>query len=298
MPLFFSIITPTYNRAHLLKKTAESVLSQQYDFFEWIIVDDGSTDHTNEVVASLADPRIRYYKIPNSERAIARNVGIQNAKGDYITFLDSDDVLYSNYLLNASLIIKNNPIPFFYLAFEFIDIHGKVLFPYKKSAPEELYKGNFLACLGVFIRKDVTEHLLFHEDRTLSGSEDYEYWLRIYARYGLSVFDQVSAAMVWHEERGELNIRNGEKFTNRILLLIQLIEEDRKNKNAFTKYQYRKLYSILYIYMAITLVKVDSKAKSFQYFWKAIKTDPFVCFSRSFLSYFYNVFRSSLKKGF
>ena len=86
----FSIIIPTYNRAAFLPKAIESVLAQTYTDWELIVVDDGSTDNTREVVAQYNDERIIYIYQENAERSAARNNGISQAKGDFICFMDSD----------------------------------------------------------------------------------------------------------------------------------------------------------------------------------------------------------------
>jgi len=93
MKPFFSIIVPTYNRAHLISKAIESVIAQSFVNWELIIVDDGSTDKTMDLIASYQekDTRIRYIYQENAERSAARNNGIDHAKGEYICFLDSDD---------------------------------------------------------------------------------------------------------------------------------------------------------------------------------------------------------------
>lgn len=96
---FFSVIIPTYNRAKYIKKAIESVLNQTFSDFELIIADDASTDNTKEIVSSIKDSRIIYFKNEkNLERCITRNKGIQMAKGKYIAFLDSDDYHLPNHL--------------------------------------------------------------------------------------------------------------------------------------------------------------------------------------------------------
>ena len=97
VPLF-SIILPTYNRVELLKVAIASVLAQSYQNFELIIVDDGSTDSTKEVVSGIKDERVRYFFQKNQERSIARNHGIDLAKGKYICFLDDDDYYMPDFL--------------------------------------------------------------------------------------------------------------------------------------------------------------------------------------------------------
>lgn len=89
-----SVVTPTYNRAHLLPRVWSS-LRDQRPAFEWIVVDDGSTDNTLDVIKNLADPRIIYHRLPcNRGVNAARNAGAKLAKGRYVIFLDSDDELY------------------------------------------------------------------------------------------------------------------------------------------------------------------------------------------------------------
>jgi len=86
------VIIPTYNRAHLIGRSIKSVLKQSYKDFEIIVVDDASTDNTKEVVMSFDDPRIQYISYEENKGAsVARNMGIEIAKGKYIAFQDSDD---------------------------------------------------------------------------------------------------------------------------------------------------------------------------------------------------------------
>lgn len=95
-----SVIIPTYNRANLIDRAIESVLAQTYEKWELILVDDGSTDNTEESIQKyLEDPRIKYVKKTNSGGAHSRNVGVENATGNYVTFLDSDDEALPDWLL-------------------------------------------------------------------------------------------------------------------------------------------------------------------------------------------------------
>lgn len=93
-----SIIIPSYNRETLITRSAQSVLNQTYKNIEVIIVDDGSTDNTSEVVSRIRDNRVRYIKQKNSGACVARNHGIDEAKGRYIAFQDSDDVWHQDKL--------------------------------------------------------------------------------------------------------------------------------------------------------------------------------------------------------
>ncbi|RIJ42775.1 glycosyltransferase family 2 protein [Pontibacter oryzae] len=108
MPLF-SIITPTYNRADLLPEMIQSVLDQTFADWELLIIDDGSVDHTADVVkAYTTDSRIKYIKKENSGAADSRNVGADCAVGSFLVFLDSDDIALENWLEQVSLQILSD----------------------------------------------------------------------------------------------------------------------------------------------------------------------------------------------
>ncbi|WP_407525576.1 glycosyltransferase [Lacibacter sp. MH-610] len=93
-----SIITPCYNAAPFLKEAMDSVLSQTYPHFEWVLVNDGSTDATEAIIHSSNDARIRYYKQENKGQCAASNFGLSKATGDYIKFFDADDVMNAQHL--------------------------------------------------------------------------------------------------------------------------------------------------------------------------------------------------------
>ena len=93
-----SVIIPTYNREEYVVKAIDSVLGQKFDDYEFIVVDDGSTDNTKEIVNKYGD-MIRYIYQHNSGVSAARNTGIKLAKGEWVAFLDSDDEWRPDYLL-------------------------------------------------------------------------------------------------------------------------------------------------------------------------------------------------------
>lgn len=104
-----SVIIPTYNRAHLVGRSIQSVLNQTYQDFEIIVVDDASTDNTEEVVKSFNDPRICYIRHKqNHGGSAARNTGIRTARGEYIAFLDSDDEWLPNKVAEQMRVFYGN----------------------------------------------------------------------------------------------------------------------------------------------------------------------------------------------
>ena len=104
-----SVIVPTYNYANYIGKAVDSVLCQSYSDLEIIIVDDGSTDNTKDIVSKFNDSRIHYFYQKNQGANVARNRGVAEANGEYILFLDSDDVLHPQHLEAYLQVALKNP---------------------------------------------------------------------------------------------------------------------------------------------------------------------------------------------
>src|SRR3990172_6722546 len=109
--VFFTVVIPTYNRAEFVVQAVSSVLAQTFIDFEALVIDDGSTDKTREKIEEQfsAEKRVTYFRQENSERGAARNNGIRKARGQYITFLDSDDLLHPGHLASLKKAIDTHP---------------------------------------------------------------------------------------------------------------------------------------------------------------------------------------------
>ena len=273
---FFSVIVSTYNRAPYISRSINSVLTQEFHDLELVIVDDGSTDDTQSVVGKFKDPRIKYIKINNSERGAARNVGIREAVGKYITFLDSDDILYCNYLSNAKqLSLKLNFPEIFRTAFDVKDQHGKILEQTTVSdqtVNTTLIYGNIMACLGVFISTDIVKKFLFVEDRRLAGTEDYELWLRIGSRHLIWNDNTITAAVIQHNQRSVVN-QNIELLEERIHLFINYVFSD--SQNEITYDHKKKLFiAMRYSYIALHASISGEKSVAVKYLLRATTKHP------------------------
>ena len=104
-----SVIIPCYNRAHILSETIDSLLAQTYRNFEALVIDDGSTDETRQVISRYTDPRIRYFYRVNGGLSAARNSGLDTARGEFIAFLDSDDLWHPWKLAAQIEIFRRHP---------------------------------------------------------------------------------------------------------------------------------------------------------------------------------------------
>ncbi len=202
---FFSIVVPTYNRAHLIDKTIRTILNQEFTDFELIIVDDGSTDHTTSVVNGFTDSRIAYLKKENAERGAARNFGCNKSQGKYVNYFDSDDLMYPNHLQVAYQFIqeKNSP-EFFHLGYDFKTSEGLVtrkVNSLSEDTTNQILFDNILSCNGVFLKRDVAIKFPFDENRVLASAEDWELWIRLICRYPILFNNKITTSVVGHDER-------------------------------------------------------------------------------------------------
>ncbi|MBK9400935.1 MAG: glycosyltransferase [Bacteroidetes bacterium] len=273
--LFFSVVIPTYNRSAFILKSLDSVFQQDYTNFEIIVVNDGSTDNTLEVLSTITDSRLKIVSIHNSERAAARNRGVEIAKGDYVTFLDSDDKYYSNYLSNANTVLlkKNKPV-FYHQAYEVRNTQGKIL-NYDTgygNGIKFLLDGNPLSCLGVFIKREEALKYPFVEDRGLSGSEDWELWIRLSVHYGLAKDKTLTACLIAHDTRSVIQIEQ-DKLLTRKKLLLHYIFQDKKVHEIYGKYENR-IISHSYTYIALHLILDGHPLEGIKFLLKAIALHP------------------------
>ena len=253
----FSVVIPTYNRAGFIRKTIESVLAQSFQDFEIIVVDDGSTDHTEEVVISIVSDKIRYYKKENAERAAARNFGAKISYGQYVNFLDSDDIVYPNHLQVANeFTVHHKGVEIFHLGYDVQDEHGKLLWSQTtiKNINNQIVSGNILSCNGVFIRRDVSLENQFNEDRALSSLEDWELWIRMSARLYFANSTQITSAIVLHEERSVMSA-DQKKLTLKADHFVKYVSEDTKNKEVYAD-QFKTIFSSVYMYTALHLAMI------------------------------------------
>lgn len=203
---FFSIILPTYNRAHFLPKAIASVLEQTFEDWELVIVDDGSTDNTREIVTSFMDPRIVYIYQVNQERSVARNNGIKKATGQYICFLDSDDYFLPEKLSNYKTAIEQStedPSILFYdgLVFEIDNEVREIALPLKdnQETTHEFLLQHPIGPLQVCGAKSIFCKHSFNPQ--LRIGEDVELWMRIAKESDFIAVDSHQTIVLEHEDR-------------------------------------------------------------------------------------------------
>ena len=198
----FSIVIPCYNREQFLTRSITSVLSQKFPIWKLVVVDDGSTDNTKEVVESFNDPRITYVYQENAERSAARNNGIVHSETNWICFLDSDDEYSSNHLSTLiEFIEKENPSPGLIatgllidngkatIKKDFLDLQANIL--------EEIGR-KFLIPSQVCVHRSILEIQNF--DPRFRLWEDTHLWLRIAAQYPVYQIEQYTVTQHVHND--------------------------------------------------------------------------------------------------
>lgn len=238
---FFSVVIPTYNRLELLKITLKSIHDQKFNDFEVIVVDNFSTDGTADFMQSQTDKRIKYIRNEsNRERSYSRNRGLEQAKGVYVTLLDSDDIMYKEGLKQAYAFISDHPgVKFFHCLYNIIDEKGLVvkartLEPIR-NAYRQICQGNFISCIGVFLHSDLAKKFKFSEDPKMIGSEDYEIWLRVMVEYQVLRLPIVICGMREHPNRSVYSsiYQNLEYQRD---YLISVIEDDEMMNKKYKNY--------------------------------------------------------------
>ncbi len=241
-----SVVIPSYNSAEYLAATLDSVLAQKGagSLFqqEIIVVDDGSTDNTQAVVEGYGE-RVIYHKIENSGRpAVPRNIGLKKAKGEYVAFLDSDDIWLPAKLKGQIEILNRDPKVILVSSnAEKIDAKGikmgglvviEQLLP-REPGYSELLKNNFICTSATVARRDTLVQMDgFDEKPELKAVEDYELWLRIAAKGKIAY--QVSPNVLYRVHDSNIS-RAGELLaTKRLVSVYKSVAKkvDKDNKGA------------------------------------------------------------------
>jgi glycosyltransferase involved in cell wall biosynthesis len=276
---YFSIVIPTYNRAHLISKAIDSVIAQTFENWELIIVDDGSTDNTKELIASYQeeDSRVGYIYQQNAERSAARNKGIEKAKGHYICFLDSDD-----YYLNERLIglfnhihEEKEPKLFYYTAITY-DHNGRLKErSERRRGDENIFEFIVQAIIGtpqVVLSMKILALERFNTQWNFG--EDMELWLRL-ARIEEPVLIESQATVVAteHEERS-INIKKYNSGMDQLNLFNSIFRKEHSGNEIDYRIK-RRLVSNTYFSIFKFWCYNNNRFKALFYLLKSICLLPF-----------------------
>ena len=244
---FFSIVLPTYNRAHIIDSTIQSVLTQTFIDWELIVVDDGSTDNTSDIIAKHnACGKIKYLWQTNQERSAARNAGIENSTGVFICFLDSDDTWRSCHLDILFQAIKENqqnPALYFTgMCWNFSDRKQDVIFESPKGKSQIEYTiEHQIGTPTVSIHHAILKELKFNT--SLNINEDVELFTRIAAKNQLIRIPVVTVDVFIHPDNTKGQTKD---YIAPQIKAMKLIFREGELRNEFSCSFKRKILKKLY----------------------------------------------------
>ena len=276
-----SVIIPTYNRENYISETIESVLNQTFQDFEIIVIDDGSTDKTKTKLEKFKS-KIKLIEQKNSERAVSRNNGVKNSSGEYIAFLDSDDLWASDKLEKQVEILDNkkNMILTYCQSFRINEKSKKIKTAKRQlqghNGPifDKLLLRNFIVSATPLIRRENFDKTNGFESKYIPY-EDWEFWLRFSLMGDFSFLNQPLAYYRIHPQQS-VKLTNAKKIEEVTTLLL---EDSFKLRNISDQIKNKSLglanLRFCYWYLlANDLKKANEKIKMAQELYSKFLLDP------------------------
>ncbi|MFH1985710.1 MAG: glycosyltransferase [Pseudomonadota bacterium] len=281
-----SVVIPTYNCEKFLQKAINSVLSQTYSNIEIIVVDDGSTDNTKEMVNNIESNILRYYYQDNSGPGSARNHGIEKALGSYISFLDADDYFHPENIEYKINIFENNPnIEWLFSDVVFVDTVGNEIclgseyfkndytsnkFKEKKIFKALLESGNFINTSGIIVRRNCFKNIgMFDENQLLH--QDYLQWLRLSYAYPNFIYIKKPLSYMTRRTTSWGNI--GVKSFIERLKLYEKIENEFSREVSEIRNSWNKRVADVYNRLGVSEMQ-SNKQLARKYYMKSILKKP------------------------
>jgi cellulose synthase/poly-beta-1,6-N-acetylglucosamine synthase-like glycosyltransferase len=288
-----SVIIPVYNGEKTIQETIESVLNQTFKDFELIVINDGSQDATLEIVERIQDPRLKAFSYTNAGQATSRNRGISHACGEYISFIDADDLWTPDKLEAQLRALQDNPQAA--VAYSWTkcidelgnfsrrgshisvngDVHAKLLLiDFIENGSNPLIRAQAIAEVGGF-------------DESMTPSEDRDLWLRLAARYHFVAVPSPQVLYRQSPNSASANILRMEAASLRV------IEQAFGQAPEFL--QYLKQSSLANIYKGLTFKALEGSLErqrgltAARLLWNSIKNDPALLRSRVILKVLFKI---------
>ncbi|MBW2251581.1 MAG: glycosyltransferase family 2 protein [Deltaproteobacteria bacterium] len=287
-----SVIVPTFNRADLLPKTVNSVLQQSFSNFELIIVNDGSPDHTDDVIAEYKDSRINYIKQKNKGLAGARNTGIENARGSYITWLDDDDQYLPDHLeiMYDAMEDAGEGYGFAYTSADIVDESGALVTSSKDSQLclsgdilEYTFFNYHIIASSMFVRREFFKELRF--DPQLRQAEDLDFALHILTKTK-ALFVKKSK-IIYLQTPGSLGKNHKQNYFKSFVL--ERFYNEVRRKNILPEKKTRKKIASCYLRAGNHHLNADRRKAAIYMYRKTVTYQP------SSLKAYFKIFQAMLK---
>ncbi len=236
---FFSVVIPLYNKQNYVQNTVQSVLDQTYENFELIIVNDGSTDNSLEVVKKIKSDKIKIVEQKNQGVSVARNTGISNASGKYIALLDADDYWYPHHLIELKKVIQLHPhAGIFCMGYEIL-IDGNKL----EKANYNLKEPNKIQLIDDYFNASIINPVIwtsasafskekFKEigrfDKKLRTAQDLDFFVRAALKFKVSFNPQIT--MRYHQT-SENNLAQSFYNEDRAYFINKFSVEEKSNES-------------------------------------------------------------------
>ena len=231
---FFSVIIPVFNKEKFIEATLKSVLNQIFIDFEILIINDGSTDNSAQLIKGFDDPRIRYYYKENSGVSSARNDGIEKAQSNYISFIDADDYWYPDFLEEMYKIIQKHPEQKVFSAAIEIETSKKVIpasYSIIKTNDHEIvnyftasYKETVICTSCAVFHKSIFEET-GNFDIAIKSGQDTDLWIRIGMNFPVVFSWKILARYVYDEN----SLSKNKNYLNKKINFSKFEEHEKTN---------------------------------------------------------------------
>jgi glycosyltransferase involved in cell wall biosynthesis len=269
-----SVVLPTHNMARFLGEALASVLGQTYSHLEVHVIDDGSTDNPREAIASLlTDKRVYFHSIPQSGQGRAKNVGIRAARGEFVAFIDADDLWVLDKLERQLPLFVRPEIGVVYSDFQRVDVKGAPL-PTSRGQvrvgriTNELLIDNFVTGMASIVRRECFE-AVGPFDESLPMGIDYDLWLRISTKFEFAYLDYVT--YLYRFWGGQMS-RNFEKRLECAITIMQRLLDS--NPGLVPPKIESIAWAHTYTYGGNGFAKAGQRKKALSWYLKAIRTRP------------------------
>ncbi|HHP7231498.1 MAG TPA: glycosyltransferase family 2 protein [Xenococcaceae cyanobacterium] len=282
-----SVIIPAYNAERTILATIKSVQQQTFKDLEIIVIDDGSSDRTREILATIDDERLKINSYSNQGLSTARNRGIARAKGKYLSFIDADDLWTPDKLAKQLTALKSNPqasvaYSWMVLMVEATDNHEQTSFISGKKVAftgnvyEKLLLDNFIGNGSNILVKQGAIASVGEFDTTLKSCEDWDYYLRLAAKYNFALVPEHQ--IIYRKTPGTMTSKGSILETEGLKVI------DKAYQTIPQKLQHLKNQSIARFSLVCGRIYLDRNcdrrdiSKAQQRLFKAIKLNPRVLF--------------------